>query len=49
MALAQVVMVSHSHGVQAAHETHTSRRERSWGEKAALAVEAMALVTRMAL
>jgi len=49
MAQAQVVMVSHSHGVEAAHENHMSRGERSWREKAALAVEAMAPVTQMAL
>jgi hypothetical protein len=44
----QVVMVSYSHGVEVAHETHTSREGRSWREKAALAVEAMAPVTQMA-
>jgi hypothetical protein len=48
MAQAQVVTVSHSHGVEAAHETHTSRGERSWREKTALEVEVMALVTQMA-
>ena len=47
-AQAQVVMVSHSHDVEAAHETRTSREERSWREKTALAVEAMEPVTQMA-
>lgn len=47
-AQAQVVMVSHNHDVEAAHETRTSRGEKSWREKTALAVEAMEPVTQMA-
>ena len=42
---AQAATVSHSHGVEAAHGTRTSKTERSWGEKAAVTAVAMALVT----